>query len=57
MWVADGEEKKAAQDRSAATDLAGRLQAKYPQSDYAARGAGLVYKVQQSIPIYGSDRE
>jgi hypothetical protein len=57
MWVADGEEKKAAQDRTAATDLAGKLVAKYPQSEYAARGAGLVYKVQQSIPIYGSDRE
>ena len=57
MWVADGEQKKADEDRAHAIDLAGRLQSKYPQAEYAARGAGLVYKVQQSIPIYGSDRE
>ena len=57
MWVADGQEKKAADDRRFAGEITSRLQAKYAQSDWAARGASLVYKVQQQIPIYGSDRE
>ncbi len=57
MWVADGQEKKAHEDRKFAQELAGRLTAKYPQTDWAARGAGLVYKVQQQIAVYGSDRE
>jgi hypothetical protein len=57
MWVADNEEKKAAEDRGHMQELAGRLVTKYPQTDWAARGAGLVYKVQQQIAIYGSDRE
>jgi len=43
--------------RSRAKDLAGRLQTKYPQTDYAPRAAGLVYKLEQGIPIYGVDRE
>jgi hypothetical protein len=57
MWVADGQEKKAAEDRAHAEELAGRLASKYGQTDWAARAAGLVYKVQQQIAIYGSDRE
>ena len=40
-----------------AKDLAGRAQAKYADSDYAARAAGLVYKMEQQIPIYGNDRD
>ncbi len=57
MWVADGQDKKATEDRGHAQELAARLTTKYPQSDWAARGAGLIYKVQQQIAIYGSDRE
>jgi hypothetical protein len=57
MWIADGDEKKAAEDRGYMQELTRRLTAKYPQTDWAARGAGLVYKVQQQIAIYGSDRE
>jgi hypothetical protein len=57
MWVADGDEKKAAADRGFAKQFADRLAAKYGQTDWAARAASLIYKVQQQIPIYGSDRE
>jgi hypothetical protein len=57
MWAADGKDDRAHEDRSHAQDIAGRLQSKYPQSTYASRAATLVYKVQQGIPIYGSDRE
>jgi hypothetical protein len=57
MYSADNEDKKADAARTHAKDLIGRLQSKYPQSDYAPRAAGLVYKLEQGIPIYGVDRE
>lgn len=57
MWTADGNDGRAKEDRGHATDLAGRLEQKYPQSEYAARAADLVYKMQSGIPVYGSDRE
>jgi hypothetical protein len=48
---------KAVKSRADAQAIAQQLEAKFPQTDYAARAALLVYKVQQSIPIYGSDRD
>jgi hypothetical protein len=57
MYSADNEDKKSDEARGHAKDLASRLQAKYPQTDYAPRAAGLVYKLEQGIPIYGVDRE
>ena len=57
MYAADNEDKKSDEARGRAKELAARLQAKYPQSDYAPRAAGLVYKLEQGIPVYGVDRE
>jgi len=57
MYQSDNEEKKSNDARARAKDLAGRVQAKYSDSDYAARAAGLVYKMEQQIPIYGNDRD
>jgi len=57
MYSADNEDKKADEARAHAKDLAARLLSKYPQTDYAPRAAGLVYKLEQAIPIYGIDRE
>jgi hypothetical protein len=57
MWAADNDDHRAQADRARAADIANQLQSKYPQSEYAARSASLIYKVQQGIPIYGSDRE
>jgi hypothetical protein len=57
MWTADGNGGRADEDRKHAADVAARLEGKYPQSEYAARVASLMYKVQQKIPVYGSDRE
>ena len=45
--------KKADAARDKAIAVAGKLTAKYPQSDYADRAAGLIYKVQQGIALYG----
>lgn len=57
MYASDNEDKKADDARAHAKDLAARLESKYPQSDYSARAAGLIYKLEQGIPIYGIDRE
>ncbi len=57
MYSANNDDKKSEQARARAKELAGRLTAKYPQSDYAPRAVGLVYKLEQQIPIYGSDHE
>jgi hypothetical protein len=51
------DKEKAAKARADAQAIAQQLQTKFPQTDYAARAALLVYKMQQSIPIYGSDRD
>jgi hypothetical protein len=57
MYSADNEDKRADAAKARAKDLAGRLQSKYPQTDYTPRAAALVYKLEQGIPIYGIDRE
>jgi len=57
MWAADGNDGRAKEDRSHAQEIAGRLQSKFPQSTYASRAADLVFKIQQGIAIYGSDRD
>jgi hypothetical protein len=38
-------------------DLAAKVQDKLPPSDFAARAAALVFKLDQGIPVYGIDRE
>ncbi len=57
MYAGDGEEKRSALAAQRATDIAANLESKYPTSDYAARGEALIYKLQNSLPIYGIDRE
>ena len=57
MYSVDNDHKKAGQAAARMQDIAQQLQAGFPKSEYAARAATLIYKLQQSIPIYGSDRE
>jgi TolA-binding protein len=57
IYAADNNDKKAADDREHAKVVATRLQQKYPGSDYSARAATLVYQMEQSIPIYGAERD
>lgn len=52
------DDKRHSEDAAKRTaDLAAEMKERYPQSDYTARAAAIAYKVQQGIPIYGSDRE
>jgi hypothetical protein len=57
MYSGEGDHAKADAARAKSTDLGTQVATRYPQSDYAARATTLIYKVQQSIPIYGSDRD
>jgi outer membrane protein assembly factor BamD (BamD/ComL family) len=57
MYSANGDDKKAGEAKARAVTIAGTIATKYPQSDYAARAASLVYQLQESIPIYGNDRQ
>jgi hypothetical protein len=57
MWTADGNQKRADEDRGYVKGIVQRLMDKHAESEYTLRGASLIYKVQQGIPIYGSDRE
>ncbi|HUY80459.1 MAG TPA: outer membrane protein assembly factor BamD [Acidobacteriaceae bacterium] len=57
MWIADGNDDRAKQDRKDAAELAAHLEAKYPDSEYTDRVADLMFKVKSGIPVYGSSRE
>jgi hypothetical protein len=57
IYTANGDDKKAGEAKARAVTIAGTIATKYPQSDYAARAASLVYQLQESIPVYGTDRQ
>jgi hypothetical protein len=57
LYQADNDAKRAAASRDRAAVVARHLQQKYPQSDDSARSATLIYQMEQSIPIYGAERD
>jgi TolA-binding protein len=57
IYESDNDQKKAGEDRDHAKTNATHLQEKYPASDYSARAATLIYQMEQSIPIYGAERD
>jgi len=57
MFAADGSDSKSNVARARARELAARLKDKFPQSDFSARAAALVFKLDEGIPVYGTDRE
>lgn len=57
MYAADGNDKKSEDAHARARELAAKLKDKFPQSDYTARAAMLVFKLDQNIPVYGIDRQ
>ena len=57
IFAADGSDGKSNAARKAARELAARLHDKFPQSDFTARAAALVFKLNEGIPVYGIDRE
>lgn len=57
MYLVDENRKRVEVATQHARSLVEQLKAKFPQSDYAARGDALVYRIEQGIPIYGNDRD
>ena len=57
MLADDGNDKRSEEARNHARELAAKLKDKFPQTDFAARAAALVFKLDQGIPVYGIDRE
>jgi len=57
MYSADGSDNKSNNARNHARELAARLKEHFASTDYAARAAALVYKLDEGIPVYGIDRE
>jgi hypothetical protein len=57
MWQADGDAKRADQDRGVAHGILSRMEQKYPDSPFTARAADMMFKVDDGIAIYGSSRE
>jgi outer membrane protein assembly factor BamD (BamD/ComL family) len=54
IYKGNGDAKKSEQARSQALALAQRLTSQYGDSDWAARGSTLIYKINQGIPTYGN---
>src|SRR6202034_3525798 len=52
MWQADGNGKRADQDRAFAKGVLGRMEQKYPDSAFTARASDMMYKADQGIAIY-----
>jgi len=57
MYAADGSDKKSDEAHNHAKDILRHLTDKFPQSDYTARAAAIVFKLDQGVPVYGIDRE
>ncbi|HEY9126417.1 MAG TPA: hypothetical protein VIM62_04780 [Acidobacteriaceae bacterium] len=57
MFATDGSDKKSDAARTHARELEKTMAEKFPTTDYAARAATLVYKFDQGIAVYGSDRD
>jgi hypothetical protein len=57
MYTAEENKKRADVAAQRAHALRDQLVAKFPASDYTARAISLVYRVEQGIAIYGSDRD
>lgn len=57
MYNVQDDSKKADDAAKRVASLVQQMQAQYPKSDFTARAAAIAYKVQQEIPVYGSDRD
>jgi hypothetical protein len=57
MYAADENEKKGEAAHAHARELAARMRDKFAQSDYTARAAMLVFKLDEGIPVYGIEKQ
>lgn len=57
MYTVEENKKKADAAAARVQTLAEQMKSKYPQSDFTARAVSIAYKIQQGVPIYGTDRD
>lgn len=57
MYEAEENGKKSEAAHAHARELAARMKDKFPQADYTARAAMLVFKLDQNIAVYGIEKE
>ena len=57
MYRAEENAKRAAAAAAQAKSIRDQMTAKFPGNDYTLRAASLVYRVEQGIAVYGSDRD
>jgi hypothetical protein len=57
MYRVEEDRKKADAAAAQVQALAEQMKSKYHDSDFAARGLSIAYKVQQGVSIYGNDRD
>jgi hypothetical protein len=57
MYLVQDDKKHSQQAADAVQGLATEMKQKYAASDFTARAASIAYRVQQQIPVYGSDRD
>jgi hypothetical protein len=57
MWSADGNAKRAKQDRDHARGILSEMEQRFPDSAFTARGAEVVFKIDQGMAVYVGARE
>src|SRR3954447_19696542 len=57
LYKADENEKKVEGAKAHAHELAARMKEKFAQSDYTARAMALAFKIDQGIPVYGTEKQ
>ena len=57
MYDVSDDHKRSEAAAKRAQDLAADMHSRFPDSDYTRRAESIAYRIQQHIPIYGSDRD
>ena len=57
MYLVQDDKGRSQKAADAVQGLAAEMKQRFPQSDFTARAASIAYRVQQQIPVYGSDRD
>ena len=56
-YAQNSDAKRAKQAGERATDMAQAIEQKFPNTDYAARATTLIYKMNNSLPVFGEDHD
>ena len=57
MYLVQEDKGRSQKAADAVQSLAAEMKQRYATSDFTARAASIAYRVQQQIPVYGSDRD